>query len=88
MSAAIHAPYKLFELTMMDKTRFSGTVRTNYKIGLTITSPFHPPIPAKPDEGQCAQYDLGSIHFRTSEKVQLMRAVEVFDCDNINETLD
>jgi len=88
VSAEIHAPYKLFELTTMDKTHFSGTTRTNYKSGLTITSPFCPPIPAKPDDGQRAQYDLGSMHFWTSEKGQLARVDGVFHCDNINETLD
>jgi hypothetical protein len=88
VSAEIHAPYKLFELTTMDKTSFSGTTRTDYKSGLTITSPFRPPIPAKPNDGQRAQYDLGSIHFRTFEIVQLARAVGVFHCDSINETLD
>ena len=34
LSAEIHAPYKLFEPTTTDKTRFSGTARTNYKSGL------------------------------------------------------
>jgi len=88
VSAEIHAPYKLFEPTMMNKTCFSGTMRTNYKSGLTITSPFCPPIPTEPDDGQRAQYELGSFHFRTFKKVQLARAVGVFHCDNINETLD
>jgi hypothetical protein len=88
MSAEIHAPYKLFEPTTMDKVRFSGTMRTNYRSGLTITSPFCPPIPAKPDNCLRAQYDLESIHFRTSEKVQLARVVGVFHCNNINEILD
>jgi hypothetical protein len=73
---------------MMDKTRFSGTMRTNYNSGIMITQPFHPPIPAKPNDGQHAQNDLESIYFRTSQNVQLTRVVGVFHCYNINETLD
>jgi len=88
MSAEIHAPDKLFEPTTMVKTRVPGTASTNYKTGVTISSRFHPPIPAKPDDGQRAEYDRGSIHFRTSKEVQLARAVGVFHCDDINETLD
>jgi len=34
VSAEIHAPYKLYEPTTMDKTRFTGTARTNYKKSL------------------------------------------------------
>jgi len=72
----------------MDKTHFPGMTRTTYKSGLTMTSPIPPLILTKPDDGQHTQYDLESIHFRNSEKVQLARAVGVFHCYNIKETLD
>jgi len=89
VSAEIHAPYKLFEPTTMDKTRFAGTTRTKYKSGLTITSPFRPLVPVKPEDGQRAVYDLGSF---TSGPPNVLPysvlAVGVFHCDNIKETLD
>jgi len=50
VSAEIHTTYKLFEPTTMDKTRISGSTRTTYKSGLKIKSPFHPHIPARPED--------------------------------------
>jgi len=52
LSAEIYAPYKLFKPTTIDKICFSGTTRTNYKRGVTVTPPFRPPIPAKRDDGK------------------------------------
>jgi hypothetical protein len=73
----------------MDKTRFSGTTRTKYKKRPYDNITLRPPIPAKPEDGQRAEYDLGSF---TSGPPNVLPysalAVGVFHCDNIKETLD
>lgn len=67
MCAEIYPLYKLFELTVMEKTHSTGTTRTNYKTVLRIQSPFHPPVSSQPNDSQWAYCGLRSIYFMTSE---------------------